>query len=139
MIQPDIDDATLEYAAQLVERGSFTDLAGIMAKRKRDREDAVLRMRSREEVRAEIAAHLRAMMSRPELSAVNVLRRISELGDREFDHAAMLHDAWPLAWKRWVKITALLNCASNQIPPETEYRISLTDRGREVLAKDVAP
>ena len=134
MARPDnIDDATLEFAAQAVERDSLLDIAGIMARRKRQREDAALRTRVRRELRAEMAAHLRALMNRPELNAISVLGRLSRLPD-DHRHDSHLMDAWPLAWRGWLTISATLRCDSNWIPPEIHYHISLTDRGREALA-----
>lgn len=138
MIQPEAGasvDEVLEYAAQLIEEESFADLAGIFAKRKRAREDADLRYRTIQQTRADCARHIRAMKSRRDLDALAVLRRIAELKD-DYRHDMHLRDAWPLAWKGWVDITATLRCNSNSVPPEVEYRIRLTDEGREVLATD---
>lgn len=130
-------DSVLEYAATLIEETSILDMGGIFAKRKRVREDAELRHETAKNVRKRCAEHIRAMKARPDLSPLITLRRLSEMKD-DRHHAAYLRDAWPLAWKGWVDIEATIKCNSNQIPPETEYRIRLTDKGRELLATEDA-
>lgn len=127
------DDA-LEYAARLIEETDINDWAGIWAKRKRDREDAGLRFRTAKEVRARCAAHIRAMINRPDLNPVEILRDLADAKEGHLGHARHLRDAWPLAWKGWVNIECTIKCNSNSIPPETSYCIVLTDKGREVLA-----
>lgn len=127
-----LDDATLEWAAQEIEQGSLLDLRGIMAPRKRDREDAELRMAARRDLRKELAEHLRAFKSRRDLDARETLKRVVERSN-ESDCGIALDDAWPLAWKGWINIHATILCNSNQIPPETQYSVTLTDRGREIL------
>lgn len=126
-------DAVLEFAAQLVEEGSFADLAGIWSKRKRDREDAELRRKTKEETRAECARFIRAFKSRDDLDPVNVLREFAEGDGQENAHRLDLIRAWPLAWKGWLNIEAIMKCNSNCVPPETRYRVTLTDDGRAVL------
>jgi len=140
MIQPDaIDDATLEYAARQIEETNLSDLRGVGAKRKRDREDANLRFQVRKELRAELAAHLRAMMNRPELSAISTLSWLATLKPEDkYGHIHYLKDAWPLAWKGWLNVIAELCCNSNSIPPEISYRIELTEKGRKVLENAIA-
>lgn len=139
MIQPDhIDDATLEYAARLVEGPSFADLRVVMARKKRAREDADLRYQARLELKAEIAAHLRAMKHRRDLDAMTVLARLAELSPDD-RHDIHLRDAWPLAWKGWLRIDVTVCCTSNSIPPEARYQISLTEKGRAILEKRALP
>lgn len=133
MIQEEkISDETLEYAARLIEEISFMDLCGIFAKRKRAREDAALRLKTIKETRKECAAHIRAFKKRPELSPVSVLRDLAELSD-DGSYANYLSDAWPLAWKGWVNIECTIIANSNCMPPETRYRIVLTDEGKKIL------
>ena len=136
MIQPEnLCPHTMEYAARLIEEGTFADWKGALSRRKRDREDAELRRLARQEARKEAAAYVRAMANRPDLSAAAVLDRIASAPERQ--HVLLLRDAWPLAWKRLVRIEALLDCASNTIPPETTYRITITDKGRDLLAQEL--
>lgn len=130
-------DEILEEAARYIEEMSFLDLRGLASKRKRDREDAALRCETIKETRKQLAADIRGLKENKRGDAVEVLKMLSELGDGW--HAPYLRDAWPLAWKGWVDIQATVRLNSNSIPPETEYRITLTDKGREVLASLPAP
>ena len=67
------------------------------------------------------------------------LRLSGNLAAREgaYDIGSLV-DAWPLAWKGWLDITATIKCNSNWVPPETVYRIELTDKGRQVLVERAA-
>lgn len=127
-------DEVLEYAAQLIEETDLTDMAGVWAKRKRVREDAQLRLETAQGIRRRCAEHVRAMKNRPDLSPIATLRNLAEAKEEHLGHALYLKDAWPLAWKGWVDIECIMRTNSNSIPPETSYRIVLTDKGREVLA-----
>lgn len=132
------DDA-LEYAARLIEETDLSDMAGIWAKRKRDREDAALRLKAAEETRRRCAEHIRAMKKRPDLSPVATLRDIAEAKEGHRGHAMLLKDAWPLAWMGWVDIECTMKCNSNCVPPESSYRVTLTDKGLAVLANADKP
>ncbi len=129
-------DAVLEYAARLIEDMHFSDLAGIHAKRKRDREDAAVRVAAIEATRKECARHIRAFKARRDLDVETILKRIAALkpGRR---HDAELREAWPLAWKGLVKIEATISVACNSVPPDTHYTISLTDKGRTLIAEKI--
>jgi len=140
MIQQDFEsaDEILEYAAKLIEDTDLSDMAGVWAKKKRDREDAALRLKAAEDVRKRCAAHVRAMKKRPELSPIETLREMADLpSDTYPGHVMHLRDAWPLAWKGWLDIQCIIKTNSNGVPPETEYRIVLTDKGRDVLRDSV--
>lgn len=139
MIQQDFEsaDEILEYAAKLIEETDFSDLAGVLAKKKRDREDAELRLKTSGDVRRRCAAHIRAMKARPDMGPVGTLRRLADLpSDNYMGHVMHLRDAWPLAWKGWLDIQCIIKTNSNGVPPETEYRIVITDRGRDVLREN---
>lgn len=137
MSRPDLPDAdaALEFAAQLIEERSITDLGGTFPRGKRVREDAELRRRVRMECRKESANLIRAFKGRRDLDSVQVLRRISE---RKHRADLLLKDAWPLAWKGWLNIYCSIKCNSKGLPPETEYRIEIAERGAKVLAADAA-
>lgn len=122
-------DAVLAWVARELEQGNFLDLRGIASRRKRDREDADLRMRARQEMRREFADYIRAMAGREDLEPAALLRQIAALSPTG-NHAAHLIDAWPLAWSGWVVIECILKASSNWIPPEQHYRITLTTEGR---------
>lgn len=134
MIVPAADstvDEVLEFAARLIEDLSFSDIGGIMAKRKRDREDAQLRLETIERNRKDCARHIRAFKSRTDLDA---LRTLSEL-PAGTDHVMHLRDAWPLAWKGLLHINCTIRCSDNCIPPQTSYQIEIRKKGRELLAE----
>lgn len=81
MIQPEnLCPHTMEYAARLIEEGTFADWKGALSRRKRDREDAELRRLARQEARKEAAAYVRAMANRPDLSAAAIRARSTEEG-----------------------------------------------------------
>jgi hypothetical protein len=138
MIKPEFatpDDA-LEYAAQLVEEMHFGDLRGIMAKKKRDREDAALRVDTIKKTRKEMAAHIRAFKDRPDLSLVTLLREAENLCGVGLDDSIILaRGGWQLASKGWVKVTMTAECTTNQIPPPVHFEVRITDKGRTVLAE----
>ena len=125
-------DQVLEEAALFAEGASFEDFRGVLARKKRDREDANLRYETAKKVRAEFAQRLRNMKSAPNLNPLVILQQISEAPEAQ--HTIYLTMAWPLAWKGWVDIYAVLKTNDNCHPPETAYRIVLTDEGREALA-----
>lgn len=131
-ITPEEYDAVLEMAAQAIEGASFTDFAGISAPRKHDREIARARADASREERKQNAETIRRLKGRRSSDAIEMLRKLSTLDERQ--HVMHLIDAWPLAWKGWLTIEAMLVCNRNQIPPECSYRIRLTDTGRQVLA-----
>lgn len=131
------NDEVLEYAAKLIEDTDISDWRGVWAKKKRDREDAALRFKTAGEVRAACAKHIRAMKGRPELGPIETLRGLSDLPtDHYMGHVMHLRDAWPLAWKGWVDIECIIRTNSNGVPPDSSYRIVLTDKGREVLEQN---
>lgn len=129
---PDVDEI-LEWAAQLIEDTDLSDIRGVWAKRKREREDAELKLAASKEARAKCAAHVRAMKSRPDLDAKSVLRHLAGLP--AVQHRLYLRDAWPLAWKGWVNIECRLKCNGNS--SETDFHIALTDKGRAALSEDL--
>lgn len=57
-------DLIVEWCADQIERKSLLDIGGILAKKKRGREDAKLRCDARAELKTEMAAFLRAMKNR---------------------------------------------------------------------------
>lgn len=126
-------DVVLEWAARRLESVWPSDIAGLGARRKRDREVAAKRRQIAEEVRAECASHLRAFIDRHHLSVEATLTEIAKLAPGR-DHMLFLARAWPLAWKGLVEIECRVRCNSNQLPPPTSYHIALTDKGRAMIA-----
>lgn len=125
-------DDVLEKAALHVESLDIMEVAGIGAKRKRAREDAALRGQTIRETRVRIAREIRSLKERRDGDAVSILRRIKTL-PAGYRHDLYLREAWPLAWMGLLDITATIKTNSNCVPPETEYRIVLTDKGRSLI------
>ena len=126
-------DELLEAAARLIEALSLDELRGIMARRKRDREDADLRSRTIRETRKQCAAEVRRYKNNPRSDPLAVLERLAAL--REVGrHDLYLAEAWPLARSGWLRIEVSIVLNSNSVPPPTEYRITLTDIGKAALA-----
>lgn len=137
-IRAETRDEILELAAQIAEQSSLLDLRGIMSKRKRDREDASLRMAAREELRTEIADHIRYAKASRRHDPIAILADLAALPD-DYRHDMHLTEAWPLAWKGWLDIEMTVRTNSNSVPPEAQYRIRLTEEGRAVLAAQAVP
>lgn len=131
-------DEIIEWCAQQIERDRITDIRGIGARRRRDREDAELRAQTIQETRAELAAHLRAFKSRPDLDPLATLRQVAGLLPDDLEHTALVRNAWPLAWNGLVDIDVIARLNSNSIPPESQYRITITDKGRRMLESEPA-
>lgn len=127
------DDATLEYAARLIEESSLLDMRGCLAENRAGQLEFAIQLEAREETRKDCAEHIRAMKARPELDARAVLARIASEIEGSRPHDMLLVDAWPLAWKGWLTIEARIKCNSNSVPPVAVYRIELTDKGRQIL------
>lgn len=73
------------------------------------------------------------------MDAIEILRRVVSDAARAGPAGVWLRDAWPLAWKGWIDIYAVVRCNSNSLPPETRYTVSLTERGREILTATEGP
>lgn len=129
----DSRDDILEEVAQWVERQSILSIAGIFARKKRDREDAMLRAETDRKVRATIAEEIRWMKTRRARDAKQIVRELAELG--EFDHALHLRDGWKMASLGYARVDVIIDATSNQVGPPTTYRISLTDKGRDLIAE----
>lgn len=146
MILPDNRDELLEWAAARIEELSILDWPSLPQRNKGERrnskrlrraeEDAELTKKVIAVTRAKCAAELRRLLNRPDLAALAVLDRLERLPD-DRRHDVELRDAWPLSFlgKGWLTIACTIRCDGDSIPPETRYRIELTDKGREILAQ----
>ena len=123
-------DFVLENIAAQMEKGNFLDLAGVMAKRKRAREDADLRFKVRQEQRKDLAQWIRSFKTGKGNSYATTLAR---LHDDPFawgpDVAAALTARHATLSIVTLLDTHLRNC-------KTEYKIELTEAGRLLLAKE---
>jgi hypothetical protein len=136
-ITTELDDATLEFAARfIVESTSISEDFPRRLKRKRDREDLALKLKTMAELRESLAAKLPEVKKRDNVSPTQILRGIADdIGSSHYlGDVIHLVDAWPLAWRGWLTIESRIKCNSNSIPPRVSYHIELTDKGREVLA-----
>lgn len=129
-------DKILESAALAIEEPSLIDLCGILSRTKKGQREYELRRAAIMDTRRRCAEIIRAMKSGRGLDPITQLRRIAELPANSRHHELYMVEAWPLAWKGWLTIECTIVCNSNSVPPETSYRIMLTDAGHRVLADD---
>jgi hypothetical protein len=153
---PEERDALVEEIAAAVERPSLLDLSGIGARRKRDRQDAELRNRAREEQRREMAGLIRAFKTGEGWCPFTALQRIAEdLARIEAWHAnpptdsirrAMgpaepmwcIQDLTALAARRWIDAAVAVPLYSRDFPPKHQFIVTLTDAGRAALTEHMA-
>lgn len=126
-------DEILEAAALEIEGSSLLDMSGAWSKTKKGQREYEARMKAVYGERKRCADIIRAMKSGSGLDPIERLRQIAELPQ---DHRQDLYltDAWPMAWKGWLDIECRIKLNSNSAPPQSEYRITLTDEGRAILA-----
>lgn len=127
-------DQILEAAALAIEEPSLSDLAGMLSRTKKGQREYEIRRAAIVESRRRCAEIIRAMKSGRGLDPLEQLRRLATLPADGPHHDLYLVDAWPLAWKGWLTIECTIVCNSNSCPPETRYRIALTDAGRAMIA-----
>jgi hypothetical protein len=123
-------DDLLEKIACDLEGPMFLDFLGIAARRKRDREDADLRFRVRQEQRREIAGWIRSFKSGEGNDLERFLREVGngEAGQFEWgpDVAVAVLSGLVVVHAEIAMSTHLPNC-------ETKFRYSLTDAGKARL------
>lgn len=124
-----MSDELIEQIACGIEAGSFSDIMGTVAKKKRAREDAGLRFQTRKAQQGEIAQYVRSFKAGHGNDPLAVLEEIAD-GQRA---ELLLHDAWPLAWRGLCDISVTILTTTNSLPPPTSYHIKLTERGEAML------
>lgn len=129
-------DEILEEIALYIEGRQFRDFASTLSRRKRDREDADLRARVALDERTILAREVRGMKGDDRYDPVRILQRIASHDGEKYPrgYQIFLTEAWPLVWKGLVNIYAEIKCNSNSLPPETCYRIEITEHGRDLLS-----
>ena len=127
-------DEILEAAALEIEEPEFMDLRGALSPTKKGQREYEIRSAAIDETRKSCARVIRAMKSGNGLDPMEQLRRIAAISPDSRQHELYLKSAWPLAFKGWLNIECRIRCNSNSVPPETEYRIELTDKGRAALS-----
>ncbi len=124
-------NALVEIIAKGVEEGSILDLRGILSKRKRDREDADLRMKVREEQRQELGRFIRAFKRGEGRDPISELGKIAAAGgSRKYERFI---DIDTLLAPGWITIDIVTRVSDNSIPARSEFIATLTKRGRAVL------
>lgn len=127
-------DALIEEIAMMLEESGLGDFQGIFARTKRGREDADLRRRCREEQRGEMARVVRAFKTgggRDNRQQLVWLAQRLDAGKPCFE---TLPNLWPMAWVRWIDVTMNVSLTGNTIPAETSITVTITEKGREVIA-----
>lgn len=124
-------DSVIEQIACELDQPSFLDLRGIAAKRKRDREDADLRMRARQEQRRELASWVRSFKSDKGNSP---LRFLESVRDGEADQYAWGPEVAAAILGRLITVTLEIEMSSHLANCERRYRFSITDKGLGLLA-----
>lgn len=130
-------DEVLEFAAQLVESPNLSELRGIMARRKREREDAQLRSQTISDFKAEMAALIRSQKGRPDAD-LRTLREVAALEDNDFDHVLVVRRSWPLMARGLCHIAVTFDCADAVISPTPAFRVTLTEEGRALIESALA-
>lgn len=132
-------DTILEEAALRIESAIASVLDDIprrALRRRREREDAALRADVVRETRRRCAIEIRRLKADWRSDPVEVLRVIAADIATSAPHDFSLMRAWPLAWQGLLVIEAVTTVVGNTVPPPTtEWRITITDAGRELMAK----
>lgn len=128
----------IEEVIGWIEETSFREVCGILAKRKRAREDAELRGQTIREERADLIRMIRARLENESGTTIRALR---EIRDGTFGHSRGishydLMDAAILADRKLITLTATMTwggCSWNTTTADTEWRAAITDKGLAVL------
>jgi hypothetical protein len=130
-------DAILLEVASWVEEGDFLSLAGILSPRKRQREDADLRIKTSQDVRARVADMIRGRMCNKVGDPVEFLADV-KAGNLAKNYTGWtLREAISLADKGLLHVRVSTQIAgpwNNTVGGNTEYSITLTDEGEKALA-----
>ena len=120
-------DAIIEKIACELEQPDLMDMVGIIAKRKRDREDADLRMRTRQEQRRELASWVRSFKSGEGNSP---LRFLEEVRDGTTDQLFWGPEVAAAVLGRLVTVTVEVEFSTHA---HLRCRFALTEDGRNAL------
>lgn len=136
-------DAILDEIATWLEEPDIIEMSGTWIKRKRDREDARLRIETSRDVRRRLADMVRGRKENKFGDPLKFLKSIESMEGKVYEWATSndLREAFSLADKGLLLISARLQLAgpwSNCVPPKTEYVIELTDKGRDQITASKA-
>lgn len=129
-------DTVLEQIATEMEQGNILDLQGIIAKRKRHREDAELRMRTRQEQRRELAGWIRSFKSEGGNRLHRFLEEVRDGDTGRFDWAP---DVAAAILAKLVTVTVHLELATHLRNCEPTFSFALTKQGLARLSPSPSP
>lgn len=129
-------DYLVEKIARGIEERSFLDLAGVLSRRKRDRERAEFRMHVREDYRREMADFVRAFKVEEGRDPLVELGRLSENGGTAKYN--LFRDIADLVDMGFVDAEALVALTGNSIPASARFIATITKNGRKALAERCA-
>lgn len=123
-------DTVIETIACRLEQPDFLDILGIAAKRKRDREDADLRMRTRQQQRRELARWVRSFKSGRGNDPLSFLESVR---DGKADRYAWGPEVAAAVLGTLVTVTVEIELSTHLQNCERNYRFALTDDGKKLL------
>lgn len=123
-------DLVIEKIAADLEEPNFLDVRGIAAKRKRDREDADLRMQTRQEQRRELAGWVRSFKTEGGNRFMRFLEEVEEGGNHHFAWGPEVATALACCF---VTMTVEFDLSTHLANCTPRFRFALTDEGRARL------
>lgn len=133
-------DAILMEVAGWVEEMDLLAISGIMHRRKRVREDAALRIKTSDEVRARMADMIRGRMENKVGDPLDFLSGLKAGRYARCYTGFDLREAIALADKGLLSVSVVTQIAgpwNNTVGGNTEYSIKLTDEGEQFLASGI--
>ena len=131
-------EAAILEVADWLEEPDLRDLAGICARRKRDREDARLRGDTAKATRADLARMVRARVGNKVGDPAEFLRDVRAGQYSKAYTSFDIREAISLADKGLMVVEVATQIAgpwNNMVGGNTRYLFSLTDRGRALIAQ----
>jgi hypothetical protein len=134
----EIRDAILMEVAGWVEEGDLIAWQGIGHRRKRVREDAALRIETSEAVRSRLASMIRGRMQNKVGDPIDFLADVKAGRHDRYVTGYILREAIALADKGLLCVTVETQIAgpwNNVVDGQAKYKIAITEKGEEALAK----
>lgn len=133
-------DAILMEIAGWCDEMDVLELPGILSRRKRVREDAQLRVETSRRVRGRMADLIRARMQNKDGDPVDFIEDVKAGRFDKHYTGHTIREAIALADKGLLRVCAITQIAgpwNNVVGSNTEYRITLTDKGEAFLAQAI--
>lgn len=127
-------DAALLAAAKLIEEGHFSDLRGVMARKKRDREDAQLRLKTMKEVREGLSTSVLSLMRDKQTTPKQMLTELVKFS--KIMTANCVRKAMYLADAGYLTLYVKIQVAgdwSNVVGGTQVYTFDLSEKGKALL------